>query len=160
MWIWGKQTKFCMTDALQEKWKEAAQSLIDILNESLYSYCGIGKQAGKFAQTFILGAFFSAVCNPSTGVTIIPRNSIPAATPPFQLQWQQQMNEQSISFLLRKLLEITDIFITQLQLHPQPKPPQWENPVWLLAEKAVTYLTGIRRTTGIRCTSGMHVFNC
>ena len=123
-----------MIDAFQAKRMEAAQGLIDILDESLHSYSGSGRRARSFDQTFILGAFFSAICDSSTGITIIPRNSTPPVSPPFQLQWQPRMNEQSINLLLGNVLAITDKFSAHLQLHRQPISP---NPVPPLAGKVV-----------------------
>ncbi|KAF8421502.1 hypothetical protein BGX38DRAFT_1188854 [Terfezia claveryi] len=134
-------------DALQRKRQEVAQGLIDILNESLHSYCGSGKQPGNFDQTFILGAFFSAVCNSSTGVTIIACDPIPAVGTAFQFQWQPQMNEQSINFLVGRILAITEKFDAQLQLHRQPKSTEWENPVPPLAEKVVRLRENLRGLT-------------
>ncbi|RPB25584.1 hypothetical protein L211DRAFT_867092 [Terfezia boudieri ATCC MYA-4762] len=133
--------------ALQRKRQEVSQGLIDILNESLHSYCGSDKQPGNFDQTFILGAFFSAVCNSSTGVTMVACDSIPAVGPAFHFQWQPQMNEQSINFLVGKILAITEKFNAQLQLHRLPKSSEWENPVPPLAAKVVRLREKLRGLT-------------
>ncbi|KAF8423917.1 hypothetical protein EV426DRAFT_601703 [Tirmania nivea] len=125
-------------DALQRKRQEVAQGLIDILNGSLRSYYRSGKQPGNFDQTFILGAFFSAICDSSTGVTITPCSPIPNTGPPFHLQWQPQMNEESINSLLGKLLAITELFNVELQLHRRDLFSKWINPVPPLAAKVVT----------------------
>jgi len=136
-----------MADALQTKRQEAAQGLVDILNESLHSYCGRGKLRGNFDQTFILGALFSALCDSSTGVTIAPMHgpALPTGPPgPFRLQWQPQMNEQSINSLLGKLVAITEAFNVELQLHRRDLSSLWQNPVPPLVVQVVTLRENLR----------------
>ena len=144
---WNKRTNLYMTDALQRKRQEAAQGLIDILNESLRSYSTRGKLRGNFDQTFILGALFSALCDPSTGVTIasmLGQALHPGPPSLFRLQWQSQMNEESINSLLGKLVAITEAFNVELQLHRRDLSSEWKNPVPPLVAKVVTLRENLR----------------
>ncbi|KAF8423916.1 hypothetical protein EV426DRAFT_601702 [Tirmania nivea] len=129
-------------DVLQRKQDEVAEGLTSILNESLRTYCGSGDLPVNFDQTFILGAFFSAVCDASNCLTITPYYCNPASHPPFKLKWQIQMYRESLNCLVGKLLEITRKFNAQLQLHP--KSSAWENPVLPLAAKMVGLLENLQ----------------
>jgi len=86
---------------------------------------------------------------------MIPLYSSPGTGPPFQLQWQPQMNEESINFLLGKVVAITGKFSAQLQLHRQPRSPGWENPVPPLAAKVVRLRESLRGLTLTKFRQGV-----
>ncbi|KAF8421504.1 hypothetical protein BGX38DRAFT_1240190 [Terfezia claveryi] len=133
--------------ALQRKRQEIAQGLIDILNESLHSYCVRGKRRQNSDQTFILGALFYALCDPSAGIIIAPMldPALHTGPPsPFRLQWQPQMSEQSINSLLGTFAVITKAFNVELQVHRRDLSLYWQNPVPPLVAKAVTLRESLR----------------
>jgi len=134
-----------MTEALQLKRQEVARGLIVILDESLRGYCDRNKKQGSdFDQTFILGSFFNAVCDPRSGVSFMHNYQTPVPNPPFLFRWQPQIDDQSLIFCLGKLLAITEKFNNQLQLHRRDIFSQWKNPAPLLAANVVTLREKLR----------------